>query len=48
VTLVPERIVCAGCLLPADLVRTTLTRALSADSQASPLRFAVETHDWPI
>jgi hypothetical protein len=48
VTLVPERIVCTGCLLPEDLVRTTLTRALNADAEARSLRFAVKTHDWPI
>lgn len=48
VTLVPERIVCMGCLLPENLVRTLLTKALSADPQVSPLRFVVKTHDWPI
>lgn len=48
VTLAPERIVCAGCLLPENLVRTILTKALNADPQASPLRFVVKTHDWPI
>jgi hypothetical protein len=48
VTLAPERIVCTGCLLPENLVRTLLTKALSADPQASPLRFVVETHDWPV
>jgi hypothetical protein len=48
VTLVPERIVCAGCLLPQDLVRTTLAKALITDPQTSPLRFVVKTHDWPM
>ncbi len=44
VTLVRNRIVCEGCLLPADLVATMLRNALRGD--AAVKNFTIETLNW--
>jgi hypothetical protein len=44
VTLVRNRIVCEGCLLPADLVATMLRNALRTD--AAVKNFTIETLNW--
>jgi hypothetical protein len=44
VTLVRNRIVCEGCLLPADLVATMLRNALRTDPTTKS--FNVETLNW--
>ena len=46
VTLVRNRIVCEGCLLPEKLVRTMLTADLRNDAAASALKYKLETHNW--
>jgi hypothetical protein len=42
VSLVRNRIVCEGCLLPEHLVKTMLTRAL----KTSGLKYTLETRNW--
>jgi hypothetical protein len=42
VSLVRNRIVCEGCLLPEHLVRTMLTRAL----KTSGVKYTLETRNW--
>jgi hypothetical protein len=42
VSLVRNRIVCEGCLLPEHLVRTMLTRAL----KTSGMKYTLETRNW--
>ena len=44
VTLVRNRIVCEGCLLPADLVATMLKNELRKD--AAVKNFTIETLNW--
>ena len=41
-TLVRHRITCEGCLLPEDLVRTMLRKAL----KAKRLSYTIETKNW--
>ena len=41
-TLVRHRITCEGCLLPEDLVRTMLRKALKSQR----LNYTIETKNW--
>jgi hypothetical protein len=43
-TLVRNRITCEGCLLPADLVKTMLTRSLKGHPEGR--KYKVETVNW--
>jgi hypothetical protein len=45
-TLVRNRIVCEGCLLPAHLVEAVLRRTLSEDDRTRPVRWTISTNKW--
>jgi hypothetical protein len=45
-TLVRHRITCEGCLLPEDLVRTMIRKALRADRDTRSRNYTIETKNW--
>lgn len=48
VTLIRNRIVCEGCILPADLVKTLLSQALGTDDRTRAHRYRIETENWAL
>ena len=45
-TLVRHRITCEGCLLPRDLVKTMLRKALKTNREIRERNYTIETKNW--